>query len=136
MKHEGIQVTATGPYVLVVDDNASVCRLHAEALRQTSIEVEEAADGVAALALIRQRPPAVIVTDGNMPRLNGLALARWVRGHASTRSIPIVIVSADADREDFAAEAWESGCDVMLGKPCSLATLQSVVRDVRRRQEP
>jgi DNA-binding response OmpR family regulator len=133
-KYEGGQVTTTGPYVLVVDDNAAVCRLHAEALRQASIEVEEAEDGVAALALIRERPPAVIVTDGDMPRLNGLALTRWVRGRASTRSIPIVIVSADIDSEAFAAEAWESGCDVMLGKPCSIATLQLVVRDVRRRR--
>jgi len=121
------------PYVLVVDDNPTICHLHAEALREASLEVTEAKDGVAALDIIRARPPLVIVTDGNMPRLDGMALIRWVRSNAKTRDIPIVMVSAD-NSEDFAAAALSAGCDAMLSKPCSAEALQSVVQEIRLRR--
>jgi len=92
------------------------------------MEVAEAIDGRAALDLIRARPPAVIVTDVQMPRLDGLALSRLVRADATTRGVPIVIVSSYGSLPAFAAEARDAGCDVVLSKPCAPVTLCSVVR--------
>ena len=116
------------PYVVVVDDDPSVRELHAKALRQAEMEVAEAVDGMAALHLIRARLPAVIVTDGQMPRLDGLALTRLVRTDTTTRGIPIVMVSSYATSPAFAAEALDAGCDRVFGKPCSLTILREVVR--------
>jgi len=126
-------MNASGSYVLVVDDNSTICHLFAEALRQASLEVEEAKDGIAAMALIQERTPAVIVTDRDMPGLDGLALVRWVRARPCTKQVPIVLVSAGANSPDCAAEAWESGCDAVLQKPCSVRELQLIVCAAARR---
>jgi CheY-like chemotaxis protein len=118
---------ATGPYVLVVDDDPAVRELYATALREASMEVVEAIDGLAALQLVRTRPPAAIVTDVEMPGLDGLALSRLVRRDAQTREIPIVIVSSHGGSTAFAAVGGDAGGNTVLRKPCSLATLRSVV---------
>jgi DNA-binding response OmpR family regulator len=114
-------------YVLVVDDDPDVRALHAAAFRRASMEVVEAADGLAALHTIRARLPAVIVTDAQMPEMDGLALARAVRDDGRTRGAFIVMVSSSGGSTAFDAEAREAGCDMVFGKPCSLVVLESVV---------
>ena len=118
---------ASTAYVLVVDDDPDVRALHVALFRRASLEVVEAADGIAALQIIQSRLPAVIVTDAQMPEMDGLALTRAVRRDQQARGALIVMVSSSVGSATFDALARDAGCDMVFGKPCSLAVLRAVV---------
>lgn len=99
--------------VLVVDDSAGVRQLIAATLRGNGFDVELAANGAEALALLGERPFDVLVVDYSMPGSNGADLVRTAR--RSGVSLPIVMVSGVAEPEDKAA-AWEAGVDAYLDK--------------------
>lgn len=85
-------------------------------------EVETAADGMAALAIIQQHIPDLVLTDVMMPRLDGFGLLRELRTTATTREIPIIMLSARAGEEAW-IEGLEAGADDYLTKPFSAREL-------------
>jgi len=86
-------------------------------LRQLTFEVEEAEDGREALAKAISRRPAVLVTETRLPGIGGVELCQLLRADAMTRSIAIVVVTADAVSTS-AELAQAAGADGVLFKPC------------------
>jgi CheY-like chemotaxis protein len=111
---------------LVVDDDAQVRGLFAEALRRTGMRVVEAQSGSEAIALAQSPDLAFVVTDIEMPDGDGWELCRALRGSITTSRLPIVVVSGTALSQD--EEAIRSGCDAVLRKPCSPAALVATIR--------
>jgi CheY-like chemotaxis protein len=111
---------------LVVDDNIEIRRLFALALRHGGLRVLEAGSGREALKLAHTSAPDFVVTDIEMPDLDGLELCRRLRQLPATSNVPIVVVTGSAVTQGDAATA--AGCDVVLAKPCSPALLLATIQ--------
>jgi chemotaxis protein histidine kinase CheA/CheY-like chemotaxis protein len=101
--------------VLIVDDSVITRQLERRILEGLGFEVELAVDGQDALRILERTVPDLIITDVEMPRLDGLGLARRIRKEPRTREIPIVIVSTrggDADKQ----AGLEAGADGYIVK--------------------
>jgi signal transduction histidine kinase len=112
--------------VLVVDDNADM-RSYLLDLLGSRYEVQVATDGLEALECVRRDPPALIVSDVMMPRLDGFGLVKALRADPLTSSIPIVLLSARAG-EESTLEGLAGGADDYLVKPFSARELLARVR--------
>jgi PAS domain S-box-containing protein len=107
--------------VLVADDNADM-RQYLARLLTDAYEVEEVADGPAALAAARERPPDLVLVDVMMPGLDGFGLLRELRAEPRTRPVPVVLLSARAG-EESRVEGLAAGADDYLVKPFSAREL-------------
>jgi CheY-like chemotaxis protein len=103
--------------VLIVDDTPGIRRLFAGILSRSGIQVLEADNGRVALDLALDRVPDAIVSDIEMPEMDGIELCRQVRANPATRHVVFLIVSAEAPRRVLSAV--DAGCSAMLEKPCS-----------------
>jgi CheY-like chemotaxis protein len=112
--------------VLVVDDAPAIRDIHTRFLHATGMEVFTAENGILALDAARRAVPDVIVTDVDMPVMDGLDLCRRLRADTATREVAVVIVTADASAPTEAA--LEAGCDAILEKPCSRTVLLATIR--------
>ena len=79
--------------ILAVDDSPTVRNLVAMTLERVGYEVITASDGVAALNLLAERRPVLILSDINMPKLSGYKLCKLIKKHPRTRDIPVVMLS-------------------------------------------
>ncbi len=113
--------------VLVVDDSEVIRRLIAVNLELEGFEVFLAEDGQECLDLVDKVVPDVVTLDVVMPRLDGFATAARLRSGATTRGLPIVMVSACAQESDL-ARGRELGVEAYLTKPFDPADLVRVVR--------
>jgi CheY-like chemotaxis protein len=120
------------PRVLVVDDVPDVRDLHSGFLRGCGLDVSTAENGILALNEARRALPQVVVTDIQMPVMNGLDLCRRLRADVATRDIGVVVVTGDASDRILAA-ALDAGCDVVLAKPCSRMLLLATIRRLLER---
>ncbi len=112
--------------ILVVDDNADL-RRYVEGLLANEYQVEGAADGEAALAIIHAFSPELVLSDVMMPRLDGLGLVKAVRANPETQTLPIILLSARAE-EGASSDAFEAGADDYLMKPFTARELRARVR--------
>lgn len=115
-----------GPLGLVVDDDAQVREVLAEALRRGGMTVLEANSGTEAFSVAQASRLAFVVTDLEMPDGGGVELCRQLRGGGLTAHLPIVVVSGSAVSQGD--EAVAAGCNVVLPKPCSPAELVATIR--------
>ena len=120
--------------VLVVDDAPDVRRIFAHFLLASGMEVATAENGILALDAARRAVPDVIVTDVDMPMMDGLALCRHLRADAATRGVAVVVITGDASEQTQAALA--AGCDAILEKPCSQTMLLATIRRLLDRRSP
>lgn len=90
------------------------------------MEVLTAENGTVALDAARRAVPDVIVTDVDMPLMDGLDLCRHLRADVVTRDVVVVVVTGDATAQ--AEAALDAGCDAVLGKPCSRTLLLATIR--------
>lgn len=105
-----------GPLCLVVDDSVSVRRAMEQFLRDIGMQVDVAADGLEGLACVRRRRPDLAILDLEMPRMNGIELARALRADARTADMPIIMITSRySDRHKRVALA--AGVDVFVTKP-------------------
>jgi two-component system, cell cycle response regulator DivK len=102
---------------LLVDRDRASLQMYAEYLRNASYDVEEAEDGREALAKAISRRPQIIVTETQLPGINGLRLCELLRVDKATQSTPIIVVTADALPADI-LRAECAGADAVLTKPC------------------
>lgn len=124
---QGVEPPVAGrERVLVVDDNADM-RSYIVSLLSPHWTVDTAADGEAALALIRATVPDLVLSDVMMPRMDGFALLRALRASPATRAIPVILLSARAGEEAL-VEGLETGADDYLLKPFSARELLTRVR--------
>ena len=116
-----------GGSVLVAEDNDANFELVEFLLSELGLQVLRAMNGQEALAMVIDARPDLLLLDIQLPRLDGLEVARRLRGGSPPASLPIVAVSALAmtgDRE----RALSAGCDAYLSKPISPRELQDIVR--------
>lgn len=110
--------------ILVVDDFATMRRIIKNLLHTLGYDdVEEAEDGTVALPMLHNEDYEFLITDLNMPGMSGLELLRAVRADSKLCSLPVLVVTADANREQIVAAA-RAGVNGYMVKPFSAAVLQ------------
>lgn len=102
--------------ILVVDDNLVVLKLLRHLLESEDYLVITAENGVEALKLASTEDPDIIVTDYEMPEMDGVMLIKKLKGQISTRSIPVMMLTA-RDEEESELEGLDAGADDYLTKP-------------------
>ena len=124
------------PRVLIVEDSATMRSLLASSLEDLGGELEvcEAASGFEALRILPRDDFDLIVTDINMPDINGLELVSFVKSNAAYRAIPLVIISTEGSERDR-AKGLELGADAYLVKPFEPEELVRVVRELLGKRE-
>lgn len=115
------------PLVLVVDDSITVRRVTQRLLTREGYRVAMAADGLQALERLAEERPAVVLSDIEMPRMDGFDLARNIRGDARLAKLPIVMITSRI-AEKHREHARELGVNHYLGKPYSEEELLSLVK--------
>jgi len=96
------------------------------------MEVFTAENGAQALNAVGYTAPDVVVTDVDMPVMDGLDLCRELRANAKTRDVVVVVVTGSLP--DQAEAALDAGCDAVLGKPCSRRLLLATIRELLDRR--
>ena len=112
---------------LLVDRDPDSRQMYAEFLRHAAYEVEQAEDGREALAKAISQRPHVIITETQLPGIDGYHLCELLRADAATHSTPIIIVTGDACPPEL-LRAERSGADVVLTKPCLPERLMEEIR--------
>ena len=111
-------VVAQAPLVLVVDDSITVRRVTQRLLVREGYRVTMAIDGLQALERLQQERPTVVLTDIEMPRMDGFDLVRNIRSDANLANLPIVMITSRI-AEKHREHARQLGVDHYLGKPYS-----------------
>jgi two-component system OmpR family response regulator len=122
----------SAPRVLVVDDEPSITDFVALGLRHEGFEVRTAPDGRAALRVVDDFKPQIVVLDLMMPRMDGWELCRALAGD---RNRGLIILSARDETTDR-IQGLELGADDYLVKPFEFGELLARVRAVLRRRQP
>ena len=121
-----------GEKILCVDDDDSIRKLCSVYLTKRGYRVEAAANGVDALTLIASKgAPDVVITDVNMPLMNGLELVKRLREDRRTARTPIIVLSAAKQEQDILA-GYSHGADDYVGKPIDLAVLAVKIETILR----
>ncbi len=115
---------------LVVDDFSTMRRIVRGLLKEMGCNhVEEAEDGSVALQMLRANKYDFVVSDINMPNMNGFDLLKAVKADAALRHIPVLMVTAEARKEDIVLAA-QSGAAGYVVKPFTKATLEEKLQKV------
>jgi len=104
------------PSIVVVDDSISARKSLETLLQDTGYEVRTAIDGLDALNQIRKQPPQIVLTDLEMPRMNGIELTSSLRSKAETRDIPVIMISSRSTLK-HREEAEQAGINAYINKP-------------------
>ena len=115
------------PLILVVDDSITVRRVTQRLLQREGYRVALAADGLQALERLQEEQPTVVLSDIEMPRMDGFDLARNIRADAALRELPIIMITSRI-AEKHREHAMELGVNHYLGKPYSDEELLSLVK--------
>jgi two-component system sensor histidine kinase and response regulator WspE len=101
--------------LLVIDDSITVREMERKLLQNRGYVVDVAVDGMEGWNAIRSYPYNLVITDIDMPRMNGVELIREMKRHPQFQSIPVIVVSY-RDREDDRIQGLEAGADYYLTK--------------------
>ncbi|WP_280154518.1 Hpt domain-containing protein [Piscinibacter sp. XHJ-5] len=117
---------AQSPLVLVVDDSLTVRRVTQRLLVREGYRVSLAKDGLDALERLAEEKPSMVLSDIEMPRMDGFDLVRNIRGDARLRDLPVIMITSRIAQKhrDYAAEL---GVDHYLGKPYSEEDLLALI---------
>jgi len=108
---------------LVVDDFSTMRRIIRNLLKELGFSnVDEAEDGAAGLQKLRSGSFQFVITDWNMPNMTGIQLLRAIRSEPSLRGLPVLMVTAEAKKENI-IEAAQAGASGYIVKPFTAATL-------------
>ncbi|AXH62105.1 MULTISPECIES: chemotaxis response regulator CheY [Providencia] len=115
---------------LVVDDFSTMRRIVRNLLKELGFnKIEEAEDGVDALEKIRTGSIDFVVADWNMPNMDGLELLKTIRGDDALKHIPVLMVTAEAKKENIIAAA-QAGASGYVVKPFTAAILEEKLNKV------
>jgi chemosensory pili system protein ChpA (sensor histidine kinase/response regulator) len=123
------------PLVLVVDDSITVRRVTQRLLQREGYRVSLAADGLQALERLQEERPTVVLSDIEMPRMDGFDLARNIRADAALRDLPIIMITSRI-AEKHREHAMELGVNNYLGKPYSDEELLGLIQHYARLAAP
>jgi len=124
--------------ILYAEDSVEDVELTLAALEQNGLanEVVVARDGVEAVEYLSRsgafagRPagnPAVVLLDIKMPRMDGLEVLRWIRGHAQLRPLPVVMLTSSREEQDI-IESYDLGVNAYVVKPVEFKEFMQAVR--------
>ncbi len=121
--------------ILVVDDFSTMRRIIKNLLRDLGFtNVDEADDGKTALPILKQGSVDFLITDWNMPEMTGIDLLKAVRADAALAHIPVLMVTAEAKREQIIAAA-QAGVNGYVVKPFTAAVLKEKIDKIFERIE-
>ena len=115
------------PSVLIVEDDRDGRLLLVEWLEQAGFRVIQAHNGLQALERAVENSPDVVVTDLNIPGIDGFELTRRLRQDARTRDVPVLAVTGYAAFASDPSRAERAGCNEVLAKPCTGADLEAAI---------
>jgi two-component system chemotaxis response regulator CheY len=116
--------------VLVVDDFATMRRIVKNVLKQIGFtHIVEADDGTTALSVLKENRVDLIISDWNMPKMTGLDFLKTVRGDESTKDIPFVMVTAEAQKDNV-LQAVQAGVSNYIVKPFTADTVKEKLAKV------
>ncbi|WP_313590978.1 response regulator [Agrobacterium cavarae] len=115
--------------ILTVDDSASIRMTTKIALTNAGYQVTEAVDGTDGLAKAKSAPFDLIVTDLNMPNMNGLEMIEALRQSPAHTGVPIIFLTTESDA-DMKARAKAAGATGWVTKPFDPENLVKIVRKV------
>jgi two-component system cell cycle response regulator DivK len=115
------------PTVLYVEDNEYNRKIVRQLLSRTTYRLQEAADGEAALAMVREERPDLVLMDVQLPKTSGLELTRLLRDDPATATLPIIVVTSFALSGDD-RKAMAAGASAYLAKPYSPRELLALIR--------
>ena len=115
---------------LIVDDFSTMRRIVRGLLKEMGCNnAEEAEDGVVALQMLRDGKFDFVVSDINMPNMNGFELLKSIKAEDSLKHLPVLMVTAEARKEDIVLAA-QSGAAGYIVKPFTKATLEEKVQKI------
>jgi two-component system, chemotaxis family, chemotaxis protein CheY len=118
---------------LIVDDFSTMRRIVRGLLKEMGcLHAEEAEDGSVALNMLRAQKFDFVVSDINMPNMNGFDLLKAVKADDSLKHIPVLMVTAEARKEDIVMAA-QSGAAGYIVKPFTKATLEEKVQKIMQK---
>ncbi|MBK7848873.1 MAG: chemotaxis response regulator CheY [Zoogloea sp.] len=115
---------------LVVDDFSTMRRIVRNLLKELGFtNVDEAEDGQIALQKLNSLPFDFVVTDWNMPNMDGLTLLQNIRATPSLKHLPVLMITAEAKKENIIAAA-QAGASGYIVKPFTAATLSEKLEKI------
>ncbi|HVN04272.1 MAG TPA: response regulator [Bryobacteraceae bacterium] len=115
--------------ILVVDDSTAIRKILIRVLRQTQLaigEIFEARDGVEALEVVRSHPLNLVLSDINMPNLDGLGLLAELKSAEQWRTLPVVLITTEGGEEKV-AQAIRLGSAAYIRKPFTAEQIQEKI---------
>ena len=112
--------------VMVVEDNEKNRKLMRVILKAKGYTVTEASTGEEALNILKNQKPDIILMDIQLPGIDGITLAKQIKGNTITKDIPIIAVTAYAMKGDK-QKILECGCDDYVSKPINTQELPLVI---------
>lgn len=121
--------------ILIVDDFSTMRRIVKNLLRDLGFtNTSEADDGLTALPMLQSGKYDFLVTDWNMPGMQGIDLLKAVRADAKLASLPVLMVTAESKKEQI-VEAAQAGVNGYVVKPFTAATLKEKIDKIFERIE-
>ena len=121
---------------LVVDDFSTMRRIVRNLLRELGYSnVVEAEDGALGLAALRADKFDFVVSDWNMPNMDGLAMLQQIRADPALKNLPVLMVTAEAKKENIVAAA-KAGANGYVVKPFTAATLDEKLNKILEKMKP
>ena len=118
------------PRFLIVDDFSTMRRIVRNLLKEIGFgNAEEAEDGAVALNMLKASKFDFVVSDINMPNMNGFELLKKIRADDALKSTPVLMVTAEAKKEDIILAA-QTGANGYIVKPFTKATLEEKVQKI------
>ena len=118
---------------LIVDDFSTMRRIVRGLLKESGYgNAEEAEDGVVALHKLRNDSYGFVVSDINMPNMNGFELLNAIKADAQLKHLPVLMVTAEARKADIVRAAQEGAAGYIV-KPFTKATLEEKVQKIMQR---
>ena len=120
---------------LVVDDFSTMRRIVRNLLKELGfLNVDEAEDGAIALATLTSEHFDFVVTDWNMPNMDGLTLLQKIRADSQIKHLPVLMITAEAKKENIIAAA-QAGANGYIVKPFTAATLSEKLNKIFEKLE-
>jgi len=115
--------------IMTVDDSPSIRQMVGFTLRNAGYNVTEAEDGKDAMEKLARNPVNALITDLNMPNVDGIELIRWVRSHEALRFVPVIMLTTESQTEKK-LEGKSAGATGWIIKPFTPEQLLAVVNRV------
>lgn len=116
--------------ILIVDDFATLRMSLKSVLEQLGYpEMDEAKDGQEAIDKLKEKDYDLIISDIDMPVMNGFELLDYFKKDDNLKNIPVIFITAEAEREKI-VESIKAGLDAYITKPFSISTLQQKIENI------